>query len=125
MDDDFNTGAAVGVLFDLLGSLNRMADQADLEGKGKGDAAAQGVFHLGVRILRELAGVLGVFRDAPVQQAAADDQVVAKLVELAIDVRAMAREQKQFELADTVRDRLGEMGITLEDRPDGTTWRWE
>ena len=124
MDDDFNTGGAAGVLFDLLGALNRMADQADLEGKGKGDATAQGAFNLGVRILRELTGVLGVFGRAPAKAAGADDAVVDGLVRLAIDVRAMARKQKQFDMADAVRDGLKDLGIVLEDRPDETTWRW-
>jgi len=126
MDDDFNTGGAIGVLFDLLATLNRMADQADLEGKGKGDAKAQGAFTMGVRIFRELSGILGLFMQPPVQAAEAGDQeLVGELVELAVTIRAEARKLKQFGLADLVRDRLTELGITLEDRPDGTSWRRE
>jgi cysteinyl-tRNA synthetase len=39
-----------------------------------------------------------------------------------IDVRAGARKNKDFATADTIRKRLGEIGIALEDRPDGTEW---
>jgi cysteinyl-tRNA synthetase len=43
-------------------------------------------------------------------------------MQLLIDVRQIARKSKQFEIADTVRDRLGEIGIVLEDHPQGTIW---
>ena len=53
--------------------------------------------------------------------AGAED--VAPFVELLIEVRASLREARQFELADQVRDRLADLGITLEDSRDGTRWR--
>jgi cysteinyl-tRNA synthetase len=46
-------------------------------------------------------------------------------MDLLIRVRAEARKAKQFALADMVRNQLTEIGITLEDRPDGTVWRRE
>ena len=42
---------------------------------------------------------------------------------LIIQLRQMARQKKDFQIADAVRDGLGKLGITLEDRPDGTGWR--
>ena len=68
-------------------------------------------------------GVLGLFLEPP--QAAgggADEGLVAKLMELVIEIRANARKGKDFATADLVRNRLGEAGIVLEDRPDGTGW---
>jgi cysteinyl-tRNA synthetase len=47
----------------------------------------------------------------------------ADLVELLIEVRERARQVGQYELADGIRTRLAELGILLEDRPQGTTWR--
>jgi cysteinyl-tRNA synthetase len=47
---------------------------------------------------------------------------VAKLMELVIEIRANARTAKDFATADLVRNRLGEAGVVLEDRPDGTGW---
>jgi cysteinyl-tRNA synthetase len=44
-------------------------------------------------------------------------------IDLLVEVRRELRTAKQFQLADRVRDRLGELGVTLEDSPTGTTWR--
>jgi len=48
---------------------------------------------------------------------------LAPFVELLIDLRAKLRAAKQYALADELRARLGELGVILEDTPDGTTWR--
>src|SRR5205823_880647 len=58
MDDDFNTGGATGVLFELLSTLNRHADAHKLEAGG--DGAAKDEFRHGVRVLRELSAILGL-----------------------------------------------------------------
>jgi cysteinyl-tRNA synthetase len=109
MDDDFNTPGAIASLFDLAREANRQREG--------GDAAAA----LGARsALRELAGVLGLDL-AP--RAAAGGLGAAPFVELLLRVRRELRAAKQFQLADLVREELTGLGITLEDRPDGTTWR--
>ncbi|MBI3823078.1 MAG: cysteine--tRNA ligase [Planctomycetes bacterium] len=124
MDDDFNTGGAVGSLYELLSALNRFADAHQLE-SGKAAAADIATFEQGVLYLRELSHILGVFSQ-PAQKGKADDasgQLVGGLMQLLIDLRAEARKAKNFALGDQIRKRLGEMGVTLEDRPGGTIWR--
>ena len=60
----------------------------------------------------------------PIADAAAPKhELSGKLIEMLIDLRKQARSQKNFALADTIRKRLGDLGVTLEDRPDGTAWR--
>jgi cysteinyl-tRNA synthetase len=135
MDDDFNTGGAVGVLFELLTALNRFADVAKLEENPK--APGRNEFRTGVLVLRELSQILGLFW-APPQQAklGGDDKLVAGLMQLLIDVRNNLRAEAKkiagkddpvkkalFEQTDVIRKRLGEIGVTLEDRPGGTGWR--
>jgi cysteinyl-tRNA synthetase len=64
MADDFNTGGAVGVLYELLTALNRFADARQLEG-GAAPAGAAEEFERGVVVLRELSQILGLFREPP------------------------------------------------------------
>src|SRR5262245_795430 len=61
MDDDFNTGGAVGVLYELLTALNRFADTRQLEG-GTADPANVRAFERGGKVLKELSQILGVFQ---------------------------------------------------------------
>jgi cysteinyl-tRNA synthetase len=141
MADDFNTGGAIGVLYELLTALNRFADARQLEGPAP-VAAALPEFERGVVALRELSCILCLFREPP--PAKADDEKLARgLSQLLADVggaagagqsvdelmqaliarRAEARKARNFAVADQVRERLGELGVTLEDRAGGTSWR--
>jgi len=120
MNDDFNTGGAVGVLFELLTELNKFADAEKLE-SAKSPKLEE--FNGGVNVLKELAGILGVFQ-TPITVRAANDELVGGLMKLLIDLRADARKAKNFAVSDQIRQRLAELKITLEDRPGGATdWR--
>jgi cysteinyl-tRNA synthetase len=105
MDDDLNTPQALAVLFDLAKEANRARDE------GHGIAAAQG-------LLLELADVLGLRLEQAEQSMEA-----APFIDLLIQVRSDLRAAKQWQLADRVRDGLKQLNITLEDGPQGTTWK--
>ncbi len=124
MDDDFNTGGAVGVLFDFRKLINGFVSENQLEGEGKGNEAGMAAFVSAMTLLKELAGILGVFR-RPAQSTSdgASDALVNGLMELVISLRAALRSEKNWALADQIRDSLTELNVTLEDRPDGTIWR--
>jgi cysteinyl-tRNA synthetase len=122
MDDDFNTGGATGVLFELVRRLNKFADDEKLEEPKNRDAAKLASLTQGARTLRELAAILGIFRKAPDEKSSADDQLTGQLMQLLIELRAEARKAKDFATADRIRNSLTQMGITLEDRPGGTEW---
>jgi cysteinyl-tRNA synthetase len=136
MDDDFNTGGAVGSLYELLTALNRFADARGLEG-AKPDDMVLDEFRRGTLALRELGQILGLFWEPPQQKKlGGDDALVAGLMQLLIDVRNNLRAEAKkiaakgdpvkkalFEQTDVIRKRLGEIGVTLEDRPGGTGWR--
>jgi cysteinyl-tRNA synthetase len=122
MDDDFNTGGAVGVLYELLNKLNRFADEKKVE-EAPADLKAKADFENGVLVLRELSRILGMFWEPPPAKAGGDDKLVGGLMRLLIDLRAEARKAKNFAVADQIRKRLAELGVTLEDRPGGTDWR--
>jgi cysteinyl-tRNA synthetase len=121
MDDDFNTGGAIGELFELAKITNKFCDDADLEGKGKNDAAAVAKFTSLLTTLKELSSILGIFISPPTSPAAGDD-LLARLMPLVIELRATARMNKNFAVADKIRDGLTAARIALEDRPGGTEW---
>lgn len=139
MDDDFNTGGATGVLFELLSALNRHADSHKLE-SADADKDSKHDFDQGVQVLRELSTILGLFKEPVVAMqdsallgevrklvselgGSPDDDIDAVMQQL-IQMRADARKAKNFAVADQVRKRLTELKITLEDRPGGKTdWR--
>ena len=109
-------------LLELLTALNRFADARKLE-EPKKDEAALADFRRGVVALRELGLILGLFREASKLAGGAKDELVAGLVQLLIDLRLEARKAKNYALGDQIRQRLGQLGVTLEDRPGGTGWR--
>lgn len=136
MDDDFNTGGATGVLFELLSALNRLADTAKLEDPTKAEATGKAAFLEGTALLKELGQLLGLFYEAPKSAFANDDKIVTGLMQLVIELRNNLRAEAKkitektdptkkmlFAQTDVIRQRLGEIGVTLEDRPGGTTWR--
>jgi cysteinyl-tRNA synthetase len=121
MDDDFNTAEAMAVLFDVVRDGNRLADSGE-------DAAPQAVAY------DEICAVLGL---AEPEQTL--DDLGTDLIELAeahgsyagtpeaalkvlIAARTAAREARDWAVSDAIRGRLSELGVVLEDGPDGTTW---
>ncbi|OGI39652.1 MAG: cysteine--tRNA ligase [Candidatus Muproteobacteria bacterium RBG_16_64_10] len=116
MDDDFNTPAALAVLFELAHALNkaRAAEPARA-------AALAGE-------LRALAGILGLLvRDSEqhLRGAGASDLGEAE-IEALIAQRVEARRNRNWAESDRLRDELKARGILLEDVPGGkTVWRWQ
>ena len=122
MDDDFNTAGAIAVLHGLAGECNAFIEKNDLEKTKKADSL--GFVSAGAQTLRNLGGVLGLFRNRPVPATPSQqDNTSDKLMGLIIRLRNDARAAKNFPLSDAIRQGLTEIGITLEDRPDGTLWR--
>ncbi len=114
MDDDFNTAGALAALHSLAGEANRLMADPGLAGMtGAGtllQSLLDGLHHMGdlLGILREETGLTGMTEE---------------LMDLLIEVRKELRSRKLWDLSDLLRDRLQGIGITLEDRPEGTTWR--
>jgi cysteinyl-tRNA synthetase len=121
MDDDFNTGGALGELFELVRALNRFADARKLESAA--DPQAIAALRSGVVVLKELTQILGLFRQPRARLEPSQDRLTAPLLDLLVELRTRVRQEKNFALADDIRKKLAELGVTLEDRPDGTTWK--
>lgn len=120
MDDDFNTGGAIGELYDLIHTLNRFANDLTVDA-----TAALDEYRAGMIVLKELTQILGLFRKPVVKPDPSQDRLTAPLLDLLVQLRTQVRKEKNFRLADEIRDKLAALGVVLEDRPDGTAWRVE
>ncbi len=118
MDDDFNTPRAIATLFDLSRDVNTLLHS--------GQPASQATLEAIDDLYRTLGGdILGILFDVQAAGGAsqAEGALVDGLVRMLIDLRQEARQARDWAKADVIRDRLADMGIGLEDGPEGTRWR--
>lgn len=123
MDDDLNTAGALGVLYEMAGCVNRFVEVAGLEDSADADSCS--VLEGAVGSILGHGRLLGLFEEPPPAARGGDDELSEGLIRLLIDARQKARQLRQFELADFIRTRMADLGVTLEDRPGGTEWRRE
>jgi len=114
MDDDFNTPVALSALFEMTKDVNALLSSEEEIGRGT-LKAIDGLY-------RELGGkILGIIPDELPEEKALG--LERDLIELLIEIRQRLREAKRWDLADEIRARMADLGITLEDGPEGTRWR--
>ena len=116
MDDDFNTALAISHLFSLSKEINIYYNEVTT-----GAAAFDAANFAKVRaVYAEMAEVIGIF-EAKEEKAA--DGLVDSLMELLLNLRQKAREEKNWALADHLRDELKARGVVIEDTPQGARWK--
>ncbi len=115
MNNDLNTSIALSVVFELVRLANSTLEAAS--------ATAQTLGAVDDLFSRLGGDVLGIVRQDYPESAAIDNELTEKLVNILIEQRNHARKSKDFSRADSLRARLDEIGIVLEDKPDGTAWR--
>jgi len=120
MDDDFNTGGAIGILFELRKAINGFINSEKLEEAASDDQKSQ-LTTLGT-MFKELANLVGVFRNPIEKSSGADDAFVDGLMDLILDIRKQAREDKNWAVADKIRDALNELKVTIEDGKADARW---
>ncbi|WP_297091193.1 cysteine--tRNA ligase [Thermococcus sp.] len=112
MDDDFNTAEAMKAVFEVSSAVNRYLSRVE--------RPKESILHKAMEFFRIVSEVFGIFEDYFREQRAGEEEA---LIELLIEVRAQLRKEKNFALADKIRAELREMGIQLEDTPQGTIWK--
>jgi len=126
MDDDFNTANGIAVIFNAVRHANRIMDEHETSMNTRDVLLS--LFAIRLEILR-MGAVLGIGGDTPevyfnVQRESvlAQETIDAKLIETLIADREVARQEKNWQRADQIREQLASMNIVLKDRPDGTHW---
>lgn len=106
MDDDFNTADAISVLFDLIRDIN----------SNVGINSSKELCEKALELIRELGLPLGILQKTT--KGALEEEVEALIAE-----RQQARKDRNFALADKIRDELKARGIELLDTPQGVRWK--
>ncbi len=108
MDDDLNTGLAIAALFDFVRDINSEFNSTSVQSIEDLDECSN--------MLKELGAVLGILQNN-------NDKSIDNEIEELIAKRQEARKNKDFALADEIRDNLKSQGIVLEDTPNGVKWK--
>lgn len=124
MDDDFNTALAIGKCFDLVRDINRFLDQKPSQEKVK---ESMPDIKTAIELVSDCLGVFGqnpaAFLEKLKEQNLQLSGLNENLIEEQIQKRIAAKKNKDFALADQIRDELSSQGILLKDHPDGkTSW---
>ncbi len=106
MDDDFNTADAISVIFDLVRDVNT---NISIE-------SSKELVKYALDLIKELGKPLGILQKSTKVN-------VEEEIEKLIEERQKARKEKNWALADKIRDDLKERGIVLEDTPQGVRWK--
>ena len=107
MDDDFNTALAISYLYELVKIVNKTDDANKLAN----------VVKFFDEVVNPILGISFV-EEKTSNEEALDD----KLINFIISLRKQARDEKRYDLSDQIRDNLSELGITLKDSREGTTY---
>lgn len=105
VDDDFNTADGIAVIFDLVREINTNINETSVKQ----------TLETAYNLLMELTSVFGLLGKRK--------EILEEEIEKLIEERQKARQEKNFELSDKIRDDLKEQGIILEDTPQGVKWR--
>jgi cysteinyl-tRNA synthetase len=115
MDDDFNTAQAVAVIFDFVKEINRaIAENENINAE----------FYKNVRAFLEKTAVevLGIM-NFDVEDKTANKDIDVYFIQKMIDKRTEAKKEKNYVLADKIREELKELGVELKDSKEGTTFK--
>jgi cysteinyl-tRNA synthetase len=112
MDDDFNTREAIATIFDFTRRVNKW-----IESKEINIESLKAIIDL----YGELGTVLGLFQE----EKKVEEKLTPELMELVLEIRERIRDKKDWALADEIRNKLGELGIVLEDGAKGAVWKIE
>ena len=114
MDTDFNTAQALGAIFTLVGEVNKSLNAHD--------EIADPVLAEAYQVLAETCQALGIY-DPNAQNGSNNAAQFDQLINLLLEVRQDARDRKDWETSDKIRDQLKQLNIEIKDTRYGATWK--
>jgi len=116
MDEDINTPGAIAAMFDLSKEVNTLLNSGqEINKKCLEDID---------KLYQELAGnILGIIPKSFESEQKGEADVLENVMRVIIDTRNELRKAKQWQLSDFIRNKLTEIGIALDDKPDSTAWK--
>ena len=105
MDDDFNTSLAISYVYEISKLANKTDDANKL----------RGIVNFFEEVVEPILGI-------SFKEESASDSKEDELINLIIELRKQARDEKRYDLSDQIRDKLSDIGITLKDSREGTTY---
>ncbi len=120
LDDDFNTAGGISVLYELSSMANKFMDKRQIEAKSNPNLREL-IAECG-RMITRLGQIIGLLTE-PLEEKSGGDELAGQLMEVLLQLRAEARQEKNYALADSIREKLKALNITIEDGPDGAVWR--
>ncbi len=118
MDEDFNTAGALGAIFKCVGEVNQFLTATE----GISSDERGSVLSRAYKGLVEVCSVLGIYAEEEVASDA-HAALTEQLMSLILEVREDARQRKDWETADKIRDQLEQLNVELQDSRGGTTWK--
>ena len=115
MDTDFNTAQAVGSIFSLVSQVNKSLENSN--------GVPDHTFAKAYKTITETCQVLGIYT-MNAHEASNTAEYFGPLLELLLEVRQDARNQKDWDTSDKIRDRLKELNIEIKDTREGSTWKF-
>lgn len=112
--DDFNTPILIAELFDAVRMVNLIAE-------GKESLTSNDLDMLKEQLNRYIVRILGLTEDISDESAA----VVEGLMQLILDIRKKAKENKDYATSDNIRDSLSKLKIKIKDAKDGSSWEFD
>ncbi len=118
MDADFNTARAIGEIFKFVGEVNQtLAGMDEILPDATKAALGKGYINL-----KEMCEVLGIYSESA-DSGNGNTELLNQLMDLIVEMRQTARQRKDWETADKIRDRLKQLNIELQDSRHGVTWK--
>ncbi len=131
LSNDFNTPEALSHIYSLVGELGKIKNRTYSEGK-IAESELTAYEFAAKSLLNTMKKMFGLLEDlypecevrkVVERELEAGEIADTKLIDLLVEVRTIARQEKKFKIADLIRERLRDFGIELEDTPTGTRWK--